>query len=211
MEDRNYGQLIIFFIIITIIFIVILNMSLGLTCKIKAIGDDKYCKKVYNYYSNLSNDYSISWEVKSKSQDLINEENRRIAQEKTKEQQKIKQECYDNGEDYNISLDIINDYGYNCKKIEYINDHFIDKTRQVDGGYIEGSSSGFVLGYTIGFNSGYTSGKFYDYVTERVLATGQLVENTQFHIDCNGEKSNEKINYYTESEFVMYYVDNCIK
>ena len=216
---------IIFFIGIYFIF----NLMYGINCHIKSIGEDKYCMKIDE--TNIVGG-KYHFEIRTHSQDKIDEDNR-IKKVKEREiKQSQSQECYDKGQDFNYSFDIIKDYGFNCQKLAYINDHFIDKTRQVDGGYIDGSYSGF-------FSYGHIEGRLYQYVTEGVLATGQLVKSISYHLDCENSTLNpivlihncygygygrldgncnyvesrietKVINYYTESEFVMYYVNKCI-
>jgi hypothetical protein len=211
MENKKaeFAEGIILSVFFVIAVITIFGTFWGWGCHIKAaFSDDLYCNEYYT--SNISNAFS-SYEIRSHNQDKINAENRIKQQEEAAKQAEIQQKCYAAGKDYNLSFDIIKDYGYTCPKLQYINDHFIDKTRQVDGGYIEGSSFGMYAGFGIGISSGYVEGKLYQYVTERVSATGQLVQNMKYHINCNEIKSNEIIDYYTESEFVMYYVDKCIQ
>ena len=149
-------------------------------------------------------------------------------------QDKINKECYEEGKNINASFDLIEDYGFTCNQIEYINNHFILKSEQKDGGTIKGSSSGL-------FSSGHIEGKFYDWVNTDNLATGKLIKTAKYHLDCKdstlfwkfqyicdsglvfpGETSNcgngrnrikdtRKLTFYTESDFVMYYVDKCMK
>ena len=147
----------------------------------------------------MSSSSSHEWEVRSHEQDRINAE---IAAENTaKEIERIEKEreCYDAGYDFNYSFDIVNDYNFNCNKLEYINDHFVDSTQKMKSG--EWSYRGF-------FSRG--SGESYQYVTERILATGDMIKYIEYHVDCNDKKHNEIINYYTEGDAVMYYVDSCI-
>lgn len=124
--------------------------------------------------------------------------------------------CYLAGTTINKSFDIHKDYGYTCKQLAYINDHFVDHVDQRDGGYIQGSGSGWAggvgpFGFMIGHSSTSIEGKFYQYVVTQVSATGHLVQSLSYHLDCREDKHNEIIDYYTEAEFVMYYVDHCIE
>lgn len=188
-----------------------LNLVCGINCKVSSkldFNSDTYCKEYYT--SNLTNSLP-SYVKASHKQDIIDAENNQRAWEEQKRIAEQNRLCYEAGKDVAYSFDIKQSYGYNCQKLAYINDHFVDKTRQVDGGYIEGHQSGFGIGiWGFGYSSGYIEGQLYDYVTERVSATGMLVQNISYHLNCNQIKSNEVIDYYTESEFVMYYVDNCI-
>lgn len=181
----------------------------GWGCKTKALFDkDIYCYQIS--YDNRTNAL-LEWVQGSHKQDQINAENQARIVEEARRQQEAAAKCYKEGKDYNYSFDIIENYNLSCIKVAYINDHFIDKTRQVDGGYISGGSSGIFVGlFGVGVSSGHVEGHLYQYVTERVLATGTLVQNIQYHLDCNEVKSKEVIDYYTESEFVMYYVDKCL-
>lgn len=146
---------------------------------------------------------------------------------------KINKECYEKGENINASFDLIKDYGFTCNQIEYINNHFILKSERKDGGSIEGSTHGL-------FSSGHIEGKFYDWVNTENVATGKLIKTAKYHLDCkdstlfwksqyicdsglvfpdetsncgnghNRVKDTRKLTFYTESDFVMYYVDKCV-
>lgn len=148
-------------------------------------------------------------------------------------QDKINKECYEKGKNINTSFDLVSDYGFTCNQIKYINDHFILKAEQKDGGSIEGNTRGL-------FSSGYIEGKFYDWVNTENLATGKLIKTAKYHLDCKNSTlywkvqyvcSNGKVfpeetsscynghntirdtkilTYYTESDFVMHYANNCI-
>lgn len=205
-ENVNWGMVIVVSIIWVLISIWALD--LGTFCKTKDLfnGEDNYCyhKPYTGRYQNLSSSPSYDgWEMKSHKQDEVN----RLGRERVKEEQKqarLKQkQCYDSGYFVNESFKV-SDYGLTCKKIAYLNDHLMDNFEQRDGGYISGSYSGFL-------SHGSVSGKSYEYVNERVLATGMLIENINYHVDCNQVKHNEKIDYFTEEEFVMYYVNQCVE
>ena len=186
---------------------------------------DLYCYNRWYGVMNNGDDWDDGWAVGSHTTDSVNAEAERARAQARKE-------CYDSGKDYAYSFDIMRDYNLTCSKIAYINDHLIDQTRQVDGGYISGYYSGF-------FSGGYVEGHLYQYVTEGILATGQLVENISYHIDCHnsteplegqcngggrcssnggpwhccegGPMDTVITNYYSESDFVMYYVNKCVK
>jgi hypothetical protein len=174
------------------------------SCIFKSSGEDKYCFKEEVCYSNHTNSCHERWVVKSHAQDEIDRLYWEKIHKENEERERIRIECYNNGSDYNFSFDIIKDYGLSCNKLKYINDHFIDKSRQVDGGYIEGSYSGL-------FSYGHIEGQLYQYVTEQTLATGQLVQSTKYHLNCNNEESDRLTDFYTESEFIMYYVERCLQ
>lgn len=146
-----------------------------------------------------------------------------------------KEVLFVNASFYNYSFDIIRDYNLSCERIAYINDHFIGKSRQVDGGYIEGSYSGFL-------SVGHVEGHLYQWVTEGVLATGQLIKYIEYYLDAYNStlrpigisacenylyfdyrsyvspcmdfhidyEETKKVAYYSESDFVMYYISRCL-
>lgn len=138
-------------------------------------------------------------------------------------QEKINEDkiCFDKGKFYNESFDLKKDYGLTCEKIKYLNDHFVLGSEQKDGGYVRGSYSGFV-------SHGYVEGRLYDWVATENVATGLLVKEMSFHLNCNNETTRwvwdhdywyedgikqidtKKIIYYTEADFVMYYINNCV-
>jgi len=209
MEQNKY-QLVygIFVIIIPLILtLIFINFifDLGFYCKIQDTfnGHDKYCYHMpytgrYMDVSTSPNKYG--WEMKSHKQDKIESDQRAETERIRLEEQKQEEECYNNGADYNSSFDLIKDYGLSCKQINYINDHLIGQ--KTSGGYIQGSYSGF-------FSSGKIKGE--SYIITESLALGKLVQSIKYHLDCNKIKSNEIIDYYEESEFVNYYVENCLK
>ena len=222
-EDKPNWFIILATLTIIGVFLIYLIIPYFSPCISSWFDKDKYCAKIYD--SNLTNSL-YHYEIRSYIQDKINQdEQNRIRKEQIENTRKL-EDCFNDGQWYNQSFDIIKDYGLNCDKLRYINDHLIDKSRQVDGGYIDGSYSGF-LSY------GHIEGHIYQYVTEGVLATGQLPKNISYHIDCQNSSlglphpdfnhwtyqsqpdqvrdETKLINYYTESEFVMYYVNRCIK
>lgn len=179
--------------------IVATNFMLGysISCQVHAIiSSDKYCN--LEYPSNYSR-YPGVYKLRSHQADKEAQERRQAQRMVEEEQKKIEQQCYNEGYDFNKSYDIILDYGLSCKKIAYINDHLIDKKE--NGGYIEGSYSGF-------FSHGYIEGKF-DVVKES-LAIGQLVKVVSYHVNCRNETLNKQTEYYDEAEFITYYVKRCL-
>lgn len=193
---------IIFFgIIFLIILFCILDSAYGISCKAKAMfNNDSYCAEVWEY--EFWGDGWV-WKIKSHSADdqaiIDRAEQARI----DKENAEATKRCYDAGHFINETFEI-GDYGFNCAKIDYINDHLMDNFKQMDGGYISGRLSGL-------FSSGSVDGQMYAYVNDRVVATGKLVQNINYHLDCEDVKHNEQIDYFTEEEFVMYYVEECIE
>ncbi len=184
----------------------IINHETGFVCKTQALfNSDSYCYQNYDYNGRMSNvsngDYD--WEIRSHKQNEIDKLNRREANRKKQLELDKQKQCYDEGYLINESFNI-SEYGLNCKKIAYLNDHLMDNFKKKDSGYISGSYSGLL-------SRGYVNGKMYQYINDRVLATGMLVQNINYHVDCEDKKHNEKIDYYTEEEFVMYYVEECIK
>lgn len=135
---------------------------------------------------------------------VYNKTKERIESELRQKEQAEREACYNSGKDIHLSFDIKDDYGYSCEQLAYINDHFIDQTDRLDSGYINYLRDGF-------FSDEHLNVQLYDYVTERVLATGQLVQSINYHLDCNDSKSGETVEYWSESKFVMYYVENCLK
>ncbi len=198
-EEEVNGIIIrIFFAVIVLsMFWFLCNYAFGVNCHIKSIGSDKYCVDS----SNVT--YDKSWEVRSHEQDRLNNLARQEAIELEKQKQEEFQRCYDSGYFVNESFTFI-DYGLTCKRIDYLNNHLMDNFEKMDAGSISGRYSGF-------FSSGSISGSSYQYVDERVVATGQLIENINYQVDCNGNKHNEQIDFLTEEEFVMYYVMECVE
>ncbi len=197
--------IILYFVIGTLMFFGVLDLA-GIinptTCNIRAkFDDDLYCVLVPT--SNFSYANDKEWREGSHEQDRLNKiaYDKRIAEKQ--EKQRIAKECYDAGYLVNESF-TIRDYGLNCKKIDYLNDHLQDNFERRDGGYVSSSYSGF-------FSRRSTKTQLYEYVNDRVLATGKLIENINYHLDCEEVKHREQINYFAEEEFVMFYVDNCIK
>lgn len=181
------------------------------SCKFSTIGKDELdCVD----FSNISMFHKYT--VVNRTQQELDRQQGLVIKEQNRKQELENQICYNQGYDVNISFDIQKDYGYSCNQLEYINDHFVDQVDQKDGGYIKGSGSGFGFGVSyigIGFGSSHSEikGQFYEYIVTKVSATGHLVENVNYHITCKNETKNEVIDYYTEGEFVMYYVNNCIE
>lgn len=174
----------------------------GWGCKIEgAFSEDKYC-----FDANANNYVYIlpDWQIGSYSADKERAKESQARYEEEQRRNKEIQDCYNRGIDSIEQYDIIKDYNLTCAKLQYINDHLIDSTRKESAGYIDGHYSGFL-------SSGSIKGESYQYITERVLATGQLVQNMTYHTDCNFIRSNIKVDYYSEAEFVMYYVDRCIE
>ncbi len=196
MEDNDWKVTMWLLGIITFLIMVIFILSafgIESTCNIKEkFNEDMYCSKYYK--SNLSNS-GYDWVERSHEAD-------RIYLLEQAEKDKEVQKCYDSGRFVNESF-TIKDYGLNCRKIDYLNDHLMDDFERKDGGYISVVRNGF-------FTYTKTEAQLYEYVNDRVLATGKLVKDIKYHLDCNEKKHNEQINYFTEEEFVMYYVERCI-
>lgn len=182
---------------------VIINNNYGVTCKISAsFNNDTYCNKVFWSDSNRTSDGRYEWVKGSYEEDRLIAEQRQRQQEAWAKLQREKQECHDSGYLVNNTF-TLEDYGLNCKKIDYLNDHLMDNYVKVNAGKVEGYYSGI-------FSHGHLSGEQYAYINERVVATGKLIESINYWVDCNEEKSAEKIDFFTEEEFVMYYVEECI-
>ena len=198
MEDISLvlGKIILGVMVLIVVFSALDFISGNyISCHIKSISSDKYCQ--VTYLSNISN-YQV-YEVRSYKAELLKERQRQIQEVERKENKAKEQRCYEEGYDYQKDLDIIRDYGLSCKRIAYINDHLIDE--RINGGYIKGSYSGFFSHVSI-------EGSFD--IMKDSLATGKLIQNISYHINCRNETINQKIDYYDESEFVLYYVQRCL-
>lgn len=188
-------------ILVTIGFIIgtyiMFNFIFGINCHVEgALSKDKYCAEITSNYTYGFEGY----EVKSHKQDLIDQANREEQYRINAENERNRLACYDAGYDVNLTFDPIADYNLSCKKLDYINDHLTDYV--VDGGYIKGRYSGFLSG-------GYVEGHFN--IIKRGLFEDRLTKNVYYHVDCNNQTSNEKIDYYDEKEFIRYYLDSCLK
>lgn len=203
-EESMDGLTILVLIVCSIIIVILIDLIFGgyLGCHIKSINKNElYC--VQTPHSNIT--YSgFFYQLKNSTEDEIERLEWEMERNNIIKIREEAKQCYNDGYDVNLSFDIFEDYGLNCNKIKYINDHLVDEAQQRDGGYIKGSYSGFV-------SYGSMQGKSYEYVIENVLATGMLIEKLNYHVDCNEAKHNENIDYYDASEFVMYYVDKCVE
>lgn len=171
-------------------------------CKIQTWGKSElYCMKTYR--TNFTNEFP-HWEIRNRTQDTIDMQAAEAAYLRAKQEEIRQQACYAQGYDVSYVFDVLENYNLSCQKIAYINDHLITHPEQHDGGYIEGSYSGLI-------SSGHLRGNLYSWVNQEVLATGQLVQNVSYHVDCEGKETEKIVDYYTENEFVMYYVDHCIQ
>jgi hypothetical protein len=220
-ENKPNWFIILAFLIFIGIFIIYFIVSYFSPC-IHPFDKDKFCMKISD--SNLTNSL-YHYEEKSHKQIIIDNSNAEKQRKELDKKNKEAQDCFNKGKWYNQSFDILKDYGFNCAKLEYINDHLIDKSRQVDGGYITSDDYGF-----LGLSRNHVDVHIYQWVTEGILATGQLLKNISYHIDCNNStltpdcfdgwyggdetklcrSDTKQIDYYTEGEFVMYYVNRCI-
>ena len=215
-EQRpGIASTIVMLLIPLIIGMLFLGSFYGWGCKFEAIGKDKYCK-------DMSNGYGFpEWKVGSHEEDRINAEKREEEKIIWREKYDKKIACYNEGYNYSESFDIFEDYNLTCRKIAYLNDHLMDNFGKKDGGYIRGSFRGFL-------SSGHVEGKSYEYINDRVVATGKLIEKIEYHVDCENStnkftlvsdyhrgwyfdsEDTTKIDYFTEEEFVMAYVDECL-
>lgn len=152
-----------------------------------------------HYKSNLSGSNAYNCKIGNHTIDKLRQEEYNTA--RSLEAQR--RECSLSGKDYNEIFDLIQDYNLSCERIKYINDHYVTSAEKRDGGYIKGVSSGF-------FSSGNVKGKFYSWVQTENLATGRLVKEVDSHLNCNGIVDSKVFTYYTESDFIMYYVNNCV-
>lgn len=206
-------------VVIGIIALLLINAiadphGLGVKCHFKnsrIFTDDRYC---FWHVQDFVTEYG-TWHVGSHSEDervakayeeaKIREEEARKVQEKAEAE---RQRCYNLGKDFKYYFDIISDYNLSCKKIAYINDHLLDNIVALNGGYIKGNFEEYrFFGST---HSDYEA-HLTEYVVTGILATGQLMRNISYHVDCNNQTSNVVKEFYNEKEFVMYYVDRCIR
>ena len=213
--EMDFGGLVLFVLFVLFASAFVIDYQFGVNCKVRSISEDKYCVDATNVT------YGHVWQVRSHEQDRINSEKATQEKKKWDDEYQKKIECYANGYDYSESFDIFEDYNLTCNKIDYLNDHLMDNFEKVDGGYIKGSYSGFL-------SHGRVEGKSYQYINERIVATGKLIEKIEYHVDCNNStdkyilthtwvgthfesKDTTKIDYFTEEEFVMAYVERCIE
>ncbi len=189
----------------------LVGCSNKLTCKGDVKGsDDLYYQKIH--LSNISSDNSYYCKTRSRAQDNF------LAEQQKQENilQSIRKECYLAGKDYNKTFDLIVHYNLSCEKIAYINDHLLMSSNKRDAGNIKGEVNRF-------FSNGKLEGNFYQWVYDENLATGELVKNVAYHLDCNNTTSHWKkdiqtsklrdttvFEYYNEKDFVIYYTNNCI-
>jgi len=143
-------------------------------------------------------------------------------------------DCYNNGTDLSVYFDLIEDYNLSCDRIGYINDHLIKNHEKMDAGHLKGSYLGFL-------SDRHVRGQYYQWVTNENLATGRLVKNLTYHLDCNnethhwytgtvcvsgkknpmetpsclvkseGKQDTRRYKYYDEKDFVLYYVERCLE
>lgn len=231
MTKKNIISSVLYLIIgISIISVLLYKSYIYSNCEGEAKGNPELY--YYKYYDSNWSGTTYSCKIGNKTLDEINREKAAIERKaKNKRRQEI-WDCYDAGEDHRDVYNLFEDYNYTCKKLKYINDHFILGSEQKDGGYLKGSYRNSGL---FSHGSGSIEGEFYDWVNTEISATGMLPEIITYHLDCNngtldkvvrtdysyynGHKYNQreyrldtkKIDYYTESELVMYYVNNCIE
>lgn len=204
-------------------------------CKEANKHEDTYCVENCFYPSNLTGTRArCEWVIGNHTENEVKKLAQLDAEKERIDAEKERKACYEKGKNYNLSFDLIEDYGLSCEQINYYNDHLILGSQQKDGGSIEVKYNGF-------FSSRSTKVQLYDWINVEYLATGRLVKNTQYHEDCRGEtlywqfqticndgkvfpdevsscyggyfgqKETKIINYYTESDFVFYYVNNCLE
>ena len=172
-----------------------------------------------------------------------NERRERNAEQKAKNHQAylIRKACFDSGQNVTIeNQDLREDYGFSCEQIAYINDHLIHGTEKVDAGKTTTTSVSRGLFH---YTRTTTASQHYAWIDKYNLATGALLKNATFHLDCQNStlfhsartkceggtywdynhkenycRSSKKerpdtleASYYTEADFVLYYVDHCLK
>jgi hypothetical protein len=202
------GSDLITFTFIFIIMLVLIFLAISLItgnpfsqplCSVQTWGkSDLYCAQdcsdMMNYCYNGPN--SLEWKIHNRTAETLAAQKQQLQRQLVYEKEKQR---------------LADDYGYTCAQLAYINDHLVDAVTQKDGGYIESSSSSYNSGI---FSSSRSSHRLNvhlkQYVVTRVSATGMLLENWSYHTNCRDEKVDVIEDFYTEAEFVMYYVDNCV-
>jgi len=168
------------------------------------VGSDPELYYQKNYWSNMSIS-GYSCKIGNYTLDQLNYDVMVLERKRERLIAAEREQCYLAGRDYDFKFDLIEDYGFSCEQIGYINDHFILSSESKDGGSIDGRYSGFL-------SSGRIEGQFYDWVNTENLATGKIIKQTSYHLDCEDSMRDTKVvNYYSESDFIMYYSDHCLK
>ena len=131
--------------------------------------------------------------------------------------------CYDAGEDIVIGFDLKEDYNLTCEKLKYVNDHFLITAEKRDGGSISSSSYSSGLFHS---NSHTFRANIIAWVGTSAAPTGELPKELSYHLDCENttfkysfdegrlrleSKDTTKLKYYSESDLIMYYTDNCVE
>jgi hypothetical protein len=236
-DDNSTRTTIVMMILVFALFVGIL-IFVGKTMNCDTpfwYSDDMYKYKHYN------SNHSGSWytcKTGSHSADAQRQADKEEARRLAAEQQTERKVCYEAGQFEEYHFDLIEDYDFSCEKIKYINDHFVDKAVEKDGGSIKHvtSRNGF-------FSSSRSSVeiKLKNWVVLQSLPTDVLLKDISYHSDCNNEtkywkkqtvcsdgkifpdetnyctngktklRDTTEAEFYTESDFVMYYVNNCIE
>ena len=170
--------------------------------------------ELYYYKASYNSDslFFPNWNcgIGNHTQDKIAEQKRTIKAEEKAVVRLEKKQCYDEGSFHNFSFDLLKDYNFSCEVIDYYNSHLILGSERHEAGKIYGNVEGLFVYGTI-------KGQLYSWVNNEYLATGQVVKNISYHIDCNNKtvswngKETKKIIFYSEKDFVNYYVNNCIR
>lgn len=229
----NIASAVCLIILILIGIFIIYPLVKGLNCGGTPDKDNPELYYYKAYASNASNDMRYRCRVGNHTENQLIEQARQEQQKINEMKQAERKACYDKGQDYNVTLDLRGDYGFTCEQIEYVNDHFILGSERKSAGDVEIRHRTFFTSHT-------TKVKLYDWVNTEYLATGKLTKNAVYHRDCDGNTlywkpqticDNGKIfpdevsycggaqtkvrdtmqkTFYTEADFIMYYVDNCI-
>lgn len=182
-------------------------------------GDYDYnvCEKEIEGYGDEYRCLSTPWGVDKVNITELNLNNARVKERFVKELA-----CYNEGGWINISYDLEKDYNLSCAKVDYLNDHLIMSSSKQHAGIISGSFSGFLSYRSV-------KGDFYQWVYDESVATGKLPKSVRFHADCNNETqkldlkrnwdykeiikytNTRSVSYFSEEDFVMFYVNNCIE
>jgi hypothetical protein len=222
-------------IMVVLSFMVLFSGCARINCEGSVDGsDDLYYYK--HYTSNVSyGGQARAFECRtgSKLQDNIKTQQRQDSAKAASEALQQRRDCYEAGQYHNHTFDLMNDYDFSCDQIEYMNDHFILELEQKNAGSIKGSSSSF-------FGYGKLEGQFFQWINAEHLAVGQLPKQISYHLNCDntttfwrvqklctngkifpdevssctlakeGLLDTTRVQYYTKSDFIMYYTNKCI-
>jgi len=219
-------------LIIVIIFGFIISPN-RIKCEGEATHPDLYYFKEYK--SNLSNS-RYNCVIRSHFADRLAAEKKRRQQQQFDMLQQQRKECYEQGQFYNLSFDLRADYNFTCEEIDYINSHLIIRSERKDGGSIKAEYRGFLSSHTVDTKL-YDWVNTHNLATGKLIKTAYFhldcnretlhwrttnICQNGFPIDVvfrrgescwnprEGRLETKHTTYYSEEDFVMYYVNHCI-